>query len=525
MLFLQLQNPIISPGTGSTTSHTFEVLLMLLGAWLLGWFLHHLIYCTRHQARIKELEGQLKSAGNRINDLEGDLESCNSAVVKIKGENASLVSQISKLEREKADWLTRDVDTVKDKGGEQPVQKSSTILSPPADLDLVEDVPSETKESQEDLLISGLASDIAGPAQTGFDSEKARHIFGRNIHEDDLQIIEGIGPKTSKLFVGKGIHTWRQLGNTSVTQLQHILDEAGPPYTQGDPNTWPKQARMAADGEWSKLREYQQYLLGGGEPSVEHENPIHSSQSNTFSSPENPSGAIKTSLDEGEESEKRTGQETSVASQAPDEYDLEEIKAIYGRAYQQNDLRIIEGIGPKTADLLVNKGIDTWKKLSETSVGQLQGILDRAGSRFQLLNPNTWPKQAGLAASGDWTKLRSYQDQLVGGLEPDGGIELSADDSDIKYAMGKRIESNDLTIVEGIGPKTAELLSNAGISTWHQLGQTSVERLQEVLDRAGSRFQLLDPATWPKQAMLAARDDWDALEEYQKFLVGGKEPS
>ena len=512
---------------------------MLLGAWLLGWFLHHIIFCSKHKTKIKELEAQLKSAGNRIGDLEGDLESCNAAVVKIKGENAGLSSQIGLLEREKADWLTRSTSKesgTDDSGTDANKSSSSGIIAPPAELDLVADVKAkQIEELDEDSMISSLASDIAGPAQAGFDSEKAGRVFGRTIAEDDLQIIEGVGPKTAELFLSKSIHTWRQLGNTSVTQLQHILNEAGPPYTNGDPSTWPKQARMAADGEWNKLREYQQYLVGGSEPSdsrhpfVDKEAPDDSEEHLS-----NPSViSDKDIADPDKELESGISsissgpitQRESTAAQTDKTDAGDKMKAIYGRTYQQDDLRIIEGIGPKTADLLGSQGISTWRQLSETSAGQLQGLLDQAGSRFQLLNPSTWPKQAGMAAQANWKQLRAYQDHLVGGLEPDGGVSLSEEASDIKYAMGKRIEKDDLTVVEGIGPKTALLLKDAGILSWHQLGQTSGARLQEVLDRAGSRFQLLDPATWPKQAMLAARDDWDALEEYQQFLVGGKEPS
>jgi len=81
--------------------------------------------------------------------------------------------------------------------------------------------------------------------------------------QDDLKAIEGIGPATEKLLHGKGIKTWRELANTNASTLKGILTEAGSRFALGDPTTWPKQAELAADGEFDKLREYQDFLDGG----------------------------------------------------------------------------------------------------------------------------------------------------------------------------------------------------------------------------------------------------------------------
>jgi predicted flap endonuclease-1-like 5' DNA nuclease len=81
---------------------------------------------------------------------------------------------------------------------------------------------------------------------------------------------------------------------------------------------------------------------------------------------------------------------------------------------------------------------------------------------------------------------------------------------------------DNLRRIEGIGPKTCELLEAHGIKTFMQLAQTSVERLREILQEGGARFRMADPATWPEQAQLAAEDEWDALEVMQNELVGGR---
>lgn len=86
-----------------------------------------------------------------------------------------------------------------------------------------------------------------------------------------------------------------------------------------------------------------------------------------------------------------------------------------GQKWKWDDLKIVEGIGPKIADLFIKKGIKTWKQLSETSVEKLKEILDAAGPNFQIHDPGTWPAQARLADQGKWEELKTLQDELKGG--------------------------------------------------------------------------------------------------------------
>jgi predicted flap endonuclease-1-like 5' DNA nuclease len=79
--------------------------------------------------------------------------------------------------------------------------------------------------------------------------------------------------------------------------------------------------------------------------------------------------------------------------------------------------------------------------------------------------------------------------------------------------------------VEGIGPKIEELLKAAGINTLDELSNTTVARLYEILDAAGDNFRLAKPATWPRQAGLAADGRWDELKSYQDFLDKGSNPA
>ena len=87
---------------------------------------------------------------------------------------------------------------------------------------------------------------------------------------------------------------------------------------------------------------------------------------------------------------------------------------------------------------------------------------------------------------------------------------------------GAKVKWDDLEIVEGIGPKIAKLLQDAGITTWDQLSMTSPYRLREILDAGGPQYNIHDPETWPQQADLAAKEHWDELKKLQDELIGGK---
>lgn len=84
------------------------------------------------------------------------------------------------------------------------------------------------------------------------------------------------------------------------------------------------------------------------------------------------------------------------------------------------------------------------------------------------------------------------------------------------------VAKDDLTRIEGIGSKIAKLLEADGINTFAALGKATGKTLKAVLEAAGPKFQLHDPASWPKQAKLAAAGKWDELAALQEKLFGGK---
>jgi predicted flap endonuclease-1-like 5' DNA nuclease len=84
-----------------------------------------------------------------------------------------------------------------------------------------------------------------------------------------------------------------------------------------------------------------------------------------------------------------------------------------------DDLAIVEGIGPKINDLLHANGIRSFADLSRASVPELLEILERGGPHFQLANPGSWARQAALASENRWGELKRLQEELISG-KPSG---------------------------------------------------------------------------------------------------------
>jgi large subunit ribosomal protein L21 len=248
---------------------------------------------------------------------------------------------------------------------------------------------------------------------------------------DDLSKIEGVGKKIAEVLNEAGINSFKDLASTSVDKLNKILEDAGSEYASHVPDTWPKQAKLAAEGKTEELEKLQKELDGG----IRHD-----------------------------------------------------------------DLATIEGVGKKIGEKLNDAGIHSYKNLAGTSVKELNKILEDAGSEYASHVPDTWPKQAKLAAEGKTEELEKLQKELDGGIRHD-----------------------DFSKIEGVGKKTGEKLNDAGIHSYKNLAGTSVKELNKILEEAGSAYASFDPSTWPEQAKLAAEGKFDELEKLQEKLDGGKE--
>lgn len=188
-------------------------------------------------------------------------------------------------------------------------------------------------------------------------------------------------------------------------------------------------------------------------------------------------------------------------------------------------LQIIEGVGPKMEEVLRENEIQHFSALAAISPAALRDMLNKYGDKYRIIDPNTWPQQAGLANDRKWNDLIALQKTLDTGRSDTATVGVTDSKLEkwlIKAGIIRRWAQDDLKAVEGIGPKIEQLLHAAGIKTWKALSETPVTKIQEVLTAAGPRFALADPGTWPQQAGLAVDGNWDALLKLQDALNAGK---
>ncbi len=107
--------------------------------------------------------------------------------------------------------------------------------------------------SQASAPVSSFTADTAIP----FNATAAKAALGKAVKQDDLKVVEGIGPKIAGMFNDSGISTWRALSESSVADCQKVLDGGGDRYKIHDPASWPMQARMCYEGKWSELAKWQ----------------------------------------------------------------------------------------------------------------------------------------------------------------------------------------------------------------------------------------------------------------------------
>lgn len=304
-------------------------------AFILGAILGCLL--CRNRKRLQELEAENTGLKARVTNWEKDYNSLKYKHEEAEKDLKSLRQKLNGCEADKA-VLNTKLERLKAQSGGEDIVAAATVLG----------------------------------ASTSTDTGGSNIAYASLFPEDKLQIVEGIGPKIEATLKAAGVNNWSLLAAADEAKLREILTDANPNHRIQNPATWPEQARLANQGKWEELVEYQKFLNAGkgGTGSMESDSKLEKMAMTVLGFSSNP-----------------------------------------------EDLAIIEGIGPKIEQLLKNAGINSWQDLANAKVDRLQGILQEAGERFKLAKPDTWPKQAGLAAAGQWGELQKLQDRLQGGVD------------------------------------------------------------------------------------------------------------
>jgi predicted flap endonuclease-1-like 5' DNA nuclease len=225
---------------------------------------------------------------------------------------------------------------------------------------------------------------------------------------DDLLVIEGIGPKMDKALRTEGIDTYRKVADASVQDLRAAIETHGLTFAPSLVN-WSKQARYLAEGDQSGFETYRNYLIRGLEPGqvVSRDYVVTSEAPATAAEPAKTSPKKAAASKPKQEAAPKA--KKAVAPKAEKKPKAEAPKPVV-----PDDLKVVEGIGPKMEKALHAAGILTYKQLAAASVETIQAAIIAGGLRFAPSAP-TWARQAEYAAKGDFDGMKAYQDTLTAG--------------------------------------------------------------------------------------------------------------
>lgn len=267
------QNPIHGPGTGTFTEHLLEIVLMLVAAFLLGWWLGRLAvgsWKNKHKEANDELQ-LLKAESLGLEDKKLEIITLNDKIRLLEEKNSRLRNEVNKPMVNANDAVLE----AKLKTQEQLIAKLKADLEESnrrqADfaqtIDVAKVVPTaqpeqKTTKTSDDNVETKLKA--AAVLEKGKNKIKAKSKEkSKSKKGDDLKKIEGVGPKIEQLLNADGVKTYNDIIAVGAEKIREILLKAGPQYKVHDPSTWGDQAGLAKAEKWDELYEMQAQLKGG----------------------------------------------------------------------------------------------------------------------------------------------------------------------------------------------------------------------------------------------------------------------
>lgn len=174
---------------------------------------------------------------------------------------------------------------------------------------------------------------------------------------------------------------------------------------------------------------------------------------------------------------------------------------------------------PRPIDFVIPANDDAGKSIevimTEVTKAVAEGLAERKSEKQESKEGAT-----EAAAEAPAAAPAPMKEEAVAEEAPAPAVEEKVEE---KAEAPKEVAADDLTKVEGIGPKAAEALVEAGIKSYADLSGQDPEKIKEILAAKSSRLTHLEPGTWPKQAAMAAAGQWDELKAWQDEAKGGVE--
>jgi len=209
----------------------------------------------RYDKRIAELEMELSSRKEEANELETKASELETKASEMETKASELETKASEMENKASELETR-TDNLS-------VSLEKQVSELENELSSFREEKVELEEKTRDLA-QALEEVKSVDRQRNIEQEIASQAVKTGPRIYNLKIIEGIGPKIEQILKEEGIDSFVKLSHADPDEIRTMLiRNGGSAFRVHDPRSWPEQAKLAADEEWTELKEYQEKLIGG----------------------------------------------------------------------------------------------------------------------------------------------------------------------------------------------------------------------------------------------------------------------
>jgi len=284
--------------------------------------------------------------------------------------------------------------------------------------------------------------------------------------------------------------------------------------------------RATQDSQQTTIEDLNEQILGlrtklaqGGSDTNEGSDSVDSNMSSRLAAVENRVAQLETENDQLEQTISTLSSNQGAANQVintPEVRDVEEpdvvgedgmdVLHIDRSRFQQaekDDLTLIDGVGPFLEKKLNDAGVFTYEQISKWTPQDIQRVTKEIQFFEGRIEKDNWVSQARRLKS-----LKEDNPEALGNAA--------------KPQPAPEEETDNLQLIEGIGPQIETILRQRGIHQFQDIAKSDPQDLRIILEETDPKLLVHDPETWPAQARLAANQQWDVLKDYQDQLKGGK---
>jgi predicted flap endonuclease-1-like 5' DNA nuclease len=280
---------------------------------------------------------------------------------------------------------------------------------------------------------------------------------------DDLERIEGVGPKMAAALRAAGISSYEQLASAELNHIEEAIEDAGLRFAPSR-LTWSQQARLLADGDEQGFRELTGRLVAG--------------------------------RDVG-------GKPARVAATEPAPVDIDEVEAALAEPEAADRVPVAAGEGALATGAAPTAVVEAPQPAPDEPAPDEPATEEVAHGEPAAESATEEPAVEELAQEAPATEEVAREEPATG----PGTAEVVPD---------------NLRRIEGIGPKMAGALNAAGITTYEQLAASDETALRAAISAAGLRFAP-SLVTWARQARLLADGDEAGFADLTRRLVAGRD--